>query len=222
MKISAITGARIIALFELNDLFPNGTVSLSRITPQIVAKLGFRVFPSSVEQFDESKGLVFQDGMWNGFPIAKLTLYNDGIVLDANQDTATSLKILKESLSWAADEFGLSVSERMFRRIRYVSSFAFYSDVPSLLSSTPIANIAGRLSDELVSILGRQREYEAVRIDIQFDESDEKSNITGLTIQRRANSPFEEGKYYTQAPLPTDVHIALIEQFERDVLASRG
>jgi hypothetical protein len=222
MKISAITGARIIALFELNDLYPYGAVSLARITPQIIAKLGFSVFPTSIESFDESKGVTFQDGMWDGLPIEKLTIYNDGIVLDANQDTATSLKILKEALRWAADEFGLSVSERMFNRIRFVSSFAFYSDVPLLLSSSPLANMAQRMSEELMPILGKQRHYEPVRIDIEFDRSEDKANTTGLTIQRRANSPFEENKYYTQAPLPTDVHIALIERFEADVLASRG
>jgi len=222
MKISAITGARIIALFELNDLYPYGGVSLARITPKVVERLDFKAFPVTKEQFDESKGVTFQDGLWNGLPVEKLTIYNDGIVLDANQNTTTSLRILREVLGWAGEELGLSVSERMFGRLRYVSSFAFYSEVPNLLSSSPVKRLADKLSSRVNPILGKSRAYEPVRIDIEFDRSDDKANTTGLSIQRRANATFEENKYYTQAPVPTDIHKELIEQFEMDVLSSRG
>jgi hypothetical protein len=51
---------------------------------------------------------------------------------------------------------------------------------------------------------------------------EQKVPIAPLTIQRRITSPFEQNKFYTEAPLPTDTHIALIEQLEADILASNG
>jgi hypothetical protein len=41
-----------------------------------------------------------------------------------------------------------------------------------------------------------------------------------FTIQRRAETAFAENKYFSEAPLPTNEHVALLETFEADVIAS--
>jgi hypothetical protein len=47
-----------------------------------------------------------------------------------------------------------------------------------------------------------------------------KNGIASLIIEHRVNTPFEENKYFSEAPLPTKLHIKFLEEFEADVLAA--
>jgi hypothetical protein len=44
-----------------------------------------------------------------------------------------------------------------------------------------------------------------------------KYGIAPFSITRRAESRFSENKYFSEAPLPTDIHISLLEEFEAEV-----
>jgi hypothetical protein len=82
-------------------------------------------------------------------------------------------------------------------------------------------NAANALTDLMASITGRPRSYEGVRIDLDFDHSSDRDAIAPFTIQRLGIEAFDSNRYYSQAPLPTESHIALIERFEADVLAAQ-
>jgi hypothetical protein len=44
-----------------------------------------------------------------------------------------------------------------------------------------------------------------------------KYQIAPFSIARRAEARFSEDKYYSEAPLPTDMHISLLEEFEESI-----
>ena len=222
MKFSAIELSRVLAFVELNDLTPYGSISLAKIVPRLVEKLEFSSFPKTIEQFDESKGIVFEDGLWNGIPIQKMTIYNNGIMMDTRKGTDVSLCVVKEIFDWAVTEFGLVVPEYGLQKTRFLNRFTFFSEVLATVGGSPVRRLAESLSQHVAEITGRTRSYEIIRIDIDFDRMEQKVPIAPLTIQRRITSPFEQNKFYTEAPLPTDTHIALIEQLEADILASNG
>jgi hypothetical protein len=220
MKFSAIELSRILAFVDLNDLTPYGSISLAKIAPRLVEKLEFSSFPKTLEQFDESKGIVFEEGIWDGIPVQKMTIYNNGIMMDTRKGTDASLEVLKGVFDWAVIEFGLVVPEFALQNIRFLNSFTFFSDKIGYLGGTPVGRLAESLSQRIAEITGRSRSYETIRIDIDFDRLEQQVPIAPLTIQRRIASPFEQNKFYSEAPLPTDVHIALIEQLEADIHAS--
>lgn len=222
MKFSAMELSRVLAFVDLNDLAPYGSVSLAKITPKIVERLEFSLFPKTLEQFDESKGIVFEDGLWNGIPIQQMTIYNNGIMMDTRKGTDVSLRVVNEIFDWAVIEFGLVIPEYGIHTTRYLNKFTFFSDALVSFGGSPIQHLAESLSHHIAEITGQSRRYEAIRIDIDFDRSELKIPIAPLTIQRRITSPFEQNKFYTEAPLPTDVHIALVEQFETDIIALSG
>jgi len=221
MKFSAIELSRVLAFVDWNDLTPYGSLSLIKIAPRLVEKLEFSSFPKTLEQFDESKGIVFEDGLWNDIPIQKMTIYNNGIMLDTRKGTEASLSAVKEIFEWAVIEFGLAIPEYGLQKIRFLNRFTFFSDALADVGGNPIRRLAASLSEHVAEITGQTRRYETIRIDIDFDRMEQQVPIAPLTIQRRITSPFEQNKFFTEAPLPTDTHIALIQQLEADILASK-
>jgi hypothetical protein len=219
MRITAIKLARVIALFDTDELTPRGEISLAKFIAAASKKFEFQKFPTAGEQVEEKNGLVFLDGTWNDTPVMKLTIFNDGIILETNTSTSRSIQILKESLDWAKQELGLHVEEEMLRRIRYISQLSFFSEAPILTHSQPTNNAAKTMAELLASITGQRRKYEGIRIDLDFDHSANRDTIAPFTIQRLGVESFESNRYFSQAPLPTEAHIALLEQFEADVLA---
>lgn len=222
MKFSAIELSRVLAFVDLNDLTPYGSISLAKIAPRLVEKLEFSLFPKTIDQFDESKGIVFADGIWSDIPVEKMTIYSNGIMMDTRKGTDTSLRVMHEIFDWAVVEFGLVVPEYGLQKIRFLNRFTFFSEAIVSLGGSPVNRMAQSLSQHVAEITGQSRRYETIRIDLDFDRSEQQVPIAPLTIQRRINSSFDLNKFYTEAPLPTDVHIALIEQLEADVLASKG
>ena len=59
--------------------------------------------------------------------------------------------------------------------------------------------------------------YDLAVLSIDYDQLTRKHPLGRFSIQRRDNTPFSENKYFSDAPLPTDVHIQLLEQFEKDL-----
>jgi hypothetical protein len=221
MKVAAIKLARVIALFDTDELTPAGGISSTRAALEIGKKFDFQILPKAGDPADEKTGLAFHDGIWDGTPVLKLAIFNDGIILETNSSTSRSLQILKDSLSWAKQELGLHFEDEMLRRIRYLNTLSFATEAPILTHSQPLNNAANALTDLMASITGRPRSYEGVRIDLDFDHSSDRDAIAPFTIQRLGIEAFDSNRYYSQAPLPTESHIALIERFEADVLAAQ-
>jgi hypothetical protein len=59
--------------------------------------------------------------------------------------------------------------------------------------------------------------YEPMSIIIGHDPLTRKHDIASFLLARRAEARFSENKYYSEAPLPTDQHLRLLEEYERDM-----
>jgi hypothetical protein len=224
MKVLTIKQARFIALFDVDELMPLGLTPMSKIVPTIASRFEFQGFttPNNGQDKDSSKGFEFSDGIWDGTPVPRLAIFNDGIIVETRISTSRSREIFTESMDWAKRELGLKVGEDILRRLRFLSILTLQSKAPLLNPSVAISNAADRMAAAMEAITGREREYSGIRIDIDFDRSADKESIAGLTIQTLALEPFQSNRYFSQAPLPTDEHIALLEQYETDVLAARS
>jgi len=220
MKVTAIKQARFVALFDIDELIPSGLISMSTVVPAIANRFGFQTTktPRNDDKPDESKGFEFFDGIWDGTPVQRLAIFNDGIILETRVSTSKSREILVESMKWAEGELGIQATSDFLRRPRFVSVLAFQSDAQIFGHSLAINNAAQAMSEAMASVTGKERKYSGIRIDIDFDRSGDKEPVSSFTIQTLALEPFEFSRYYSQAPLPTEQHIALLEKYESDVL----
>lgn len=219
MKLSAVLLARVLGFIETVDLNPRGTVFYPDLAAAIVERFRFQKFPQKIEEFDEQKGVDFFSGTWDGTNVERLTVYSNGVLLDTRASTAESERILEEALLWASDKFKLRYEAGTIKRKRHLSQLTFYTEVPILGAGKPLTNLCDRIGRSVESIMGKPLSYESCQLHLDFERYGQIP-IAAFLIQRRVDTPFSEKKYFSEAPLPTDLHYRLLEQFEADLLSN--
>ena len=214
MQLSAIILARVIGYIEPIDLNPRGTIFYPEFTKEFVERYGFQKYPQTLEEFDEAKGVEFHQGKSGNKIIQKFVIWNTILVVETRSRTDDSRQVLDEMLGWAAGRFGLKFKPGMIKRFGYVSDLTFYSDVPLFESNPPLMQLALNTSEAVSEIWQEPVWYEPLGIGVGHDPMARKYGIASFTIQHRAEHKFPENKYFSEAPLPTDKHIALLEEFE--------
>lgn len=221
MQLSAILLARVIALFEVADITPPGGFFFPELVKEVVQRFNFQKSPTNFEEWTSKEGTLFASGRSGKVTIDSLKLFRDGIQLETHTGTAESKKIIEEMLEWGKEKFGFSFKEGFTIRWAYVSDLTFLTDV-EILSTPPLRNLAEQTTRAISEIVGTQLPYVPTMQTIGHDSLVLKHGRASLSIQRRLDVPFSDNKYFSEAPLPTDVHIKLLEQFEADVKATFG
>lgn len=217
MKLSAVILARVLAYVESFDLNPRGRAYYPDIARALVERYNFQKSPQSLEDFNEAKGVEFHEGLAGSSVIQKLVIWDSLLVLETRSSTDDSKRILGEMLTWGTEKFGLNYHAGMIKHFAYISDLSFYSDVPLLSLNPATTNLASRTSQALAEIWQESIHYEPAELRIGHDPTVRKYGIAPFSISRRAEAKFSENKYFSEAPLPTDMHLALLEQYEKDV-----
>lgn len=220
MQLSAIILARVLGYIESLDLSPRGKAFFPDIVPEIVKRYNFQKFPKTLEEFDETKGVEFLEGKAGNKVIQKFVIWNTLLVVETRSSTADSKQILEDMLVWGAEKFGLNYKPGMIKQFGYVSDLTFHSDAPLLGVSPALNKLAITTSDAVSEIWHEPIRYDPMVVTIGHDPLTRKYGIASFTIQRRAETRFSENKYFSEAPLPTDVHLKLLEQYEKDTLSA--
>ena len=217
MKLSAVLLARVLGFIESADLNPRGGLFFPDIVRELVQRYEFQKFPKTVEELDESKGVEFHEGKIDGNTIQKFVIWNSLLVLETRSNTTDSKEILEDMLTWGAANVGLNYKPGMIRRFGYVSDLTFYSDIPILRANPALTKLAAKTGAALTDIWQEPVQYEPANLAIGHDPMARKYGIAPFSITHRAESRFSENKYFSEAPLPTDMHIALLEEFEAEI-----
>ena len=219
MQLAAVLKARCYALIQIEDLNPRGSVYYPEVANALVERYEFKKFPTKIEEFDESKGIEFTDGRAQGIVIDRVVILNSGIYIDTLTETAASEAILHEALQWLSEDFGLVYTPEMIKRRAYISEVTFHS-IGNLLTIHPMLREIGRVtSAEIEENFGQSLIYEPAGISIMYDKLQTAFGPGAFIVQRREGVPFSDNKYFSSAPLKTDVHLRLLGQFEESVIA---
>ncbi len=221
MRLAAVVLGRVLASIETVDLNPHGSAFFPEIIQKVVGRFEFQKFPQTFEETDEDKGVNFFEGRWNGVTVDKLTIFRGAIIVDTSASTGDSERIMDEALTWAASDLGLTYQRGMIKGKQYVSDLTFYSDIELLAAHRALLNLREGIDNAAEKCFGQPLRYDITRLDLDFDKTQKPLVTAPFSIQRRGNAPFSEHKYFSEAALPTDVHVRLLEQFEVD-LSGRG
>jgi hypothetical protein len=221
VQLSAILLARALAFFEVVDINPPGGLFFPDLTRELLQRFNFQKYPRNFDEWKDDKGAIFASGKLGKVTVDNLTLFNNGIQVDTHSGTDESKRILEETLQWAREKLGFSYRTDLKIRWAYVSNLTFVTDVP-ILSNPPLDNLAERTSRAMAEVVGNPIVYMPTAQSIGHDPLTVKWGRAPLSIQRRLEVPFSDNKYFSESPLPTDVHINLLKQFEADVKATFG
>ena len=217
MERETILLARALAWIEPTELNPTGRVFYPDLAKALVARYNFQKFPQTVEEFDEAKGVTFGAGKLDSSTIEQVVIYTYGIVLDTRKSTQESKRLLEEAMQWGCKELGLTYKSSMIKRWQYASQIIFYSDAALTDMSPAIQRLTKTMTENIGQLTGERLTYEVTGVLVDYDQLSRKHPLGRFSIQRRENTPFAENKYFSEAPLPTDVHLKLLEQFEADL-----
>lgn len=219
MEVTSILLARVLAFFEIEELRPAQDFFFPDVVKKLVHECSFQKFPVTLDDWRSEKGAIFEVGKWGKTVVERLVLYHNGVHVETRISSSESMRVLKEFLAWTKDELGSRYDPPMKMEMAYVSGFVFRSDIP-LFYGSPVEKLSQRMSGVMSEILGAETIYQPTMLNIGHDPLLRKYGRAQFTLQRRAEVPFTENKYFTESPLPTDVHISLMEQYEEDVAAT--
>ena len=217
MQLTSVLLARYFGLIQTGELNLNGDLYYPEMIKALVAQYGFIKYPTDFDTLDESKGIEFIGGRSGKRVIEKLVILDSGIYLDTCANTATSQELWLELMEWAVQTLGATFEPGMVKRHVYVSNVTFHSEAPILAVNPFLETIASVVTGEVEKNYKKRLAYESAGISIHFDMESTKLGTAAFTVQRRDGVPFRENKYFSSAPLKTDLHLELLQQWEKEM-----
>lgn len=217
MQISAVLLARSIALFDTADLNPRGKVFLPKLIPLLAERFSFQTIPVKPEELDESKGVAFRSGYFEGQTISELTFYNDGIKVDLQSSTEEGQSFIHQTLHWLSEETGLVYSDGMIKRWGLLSQLTFHSDMDMDGIHPAFRTVADEVTTLVSARTGLPLTFRTSGLSFNFERVNGDIPIATFSIERRAKSLHSENKYFSQAPIQTTEHIRILTELEKSI-----
>jgi hypothetical protein len=216
VKLSSVVLAKTLAYIEIADLNAKGNLFLPDVIKAIGERYKFQKLPKLEERAE--KGLVFEEGKIGNKVIGKFTIFDALLVMETRSNTSDSEQLIEDMLLWGVAKLGFTYVPGSIKRHAYISDLTFYSDVPLLgAASQPLLDLASKTSAALTEIWQESVQFHPANLAVGHDPMARSHGIAPFVITHRAESRYSENKYFSEAPLPTDMHIEFLEEFEAGV-----
>jgi hypothetical protein len=180
-------------------------------------RYGFAKFPQTSEDYDEAKGVSFKAGRTENFGISELKVFDQAIYVDTTSSTADSENFFNELLTWLSETMGVLYYPGMLKRKTYVSQLTFFSESMGKVFHPAVSKLANKLTKRISEIYGQPLVYHPTNFMVSYDPLTIKTGPANFSIERRAETPFAENKFFASAALPTEEHIRVLEELENDL-----
>lgn len=230
MKVVSSELGRSSYLFVPDEVRPAGGVYVQESVRLICERYGFGGLPPLQEALNSP--IKFTHGRLIGgskkLNISELVIYSNAIQASA-ANTADADYIVDDILAWAKSTLGYREPQTKLPRL-YESNLVvdFERQVDRLLY--PFKALQSELQKALAATYGLQLPIAITSFGIGADPLSVAGQLPPpipgvlkpeLGLVRRINHPYSENRFFSSAPFQTDVHIALLEQFEA-ALSSKG
>lgn len=201
----------------MNDLNPRGKSSEKNALLEIGKKYDFSIGPNAADLVvarEKNQPIKYFQGSFKpkkGDAVGvDLLIYRDGIVADTRSSTDDSNAFVDDLLTWASSEFGLLPHAEVVRNKYFVSDVHVTSDHFLSVLNPKLVNFAKTITGG-AKIPGADFELGAIGF---WPDQNLPYQPIPFRFERAQGFPFSDMRYYSQAPLETDVHLSLLEKLE--------
>jgi len=211
MKLLSVGLARAIWFMDVNELNPRGKDIFTHLLPALLEGYKFKTCPKPGEDFKD--GMKLTGGEFvrdDGSVIAlNLTIYTDGIAADTYSSTEDSEAFLEEALGDLQGlGLGFAFAPDMIRRKGYLSQLNVKCPRPLHALNPKLLEFAERVSATVGGIA-----FQMAAIELWPDQT-RAYKPANFSFQRKIGDSPDSDRYWSQAAVPTDKHLELLEELE--------
>lgn len=214
MELVAIEETRVIHLVQVHR--PAGQLYLPEAAAKVIGRYSFNKTPT-LDDLTAARAYVgFGIGKFADSQIQELRVYGDGIIVEARSNSKILDAFVDDLFEWHHKELGL-VPTITSKPERYYESTL-------VVKATKDLTTAMSLPPEIVSGLNQMMEKSQFTarpivnsgfiLDCDSHADGSRRKQERFVLDRRQGVPFEENVFYSQAPLPTDDHLAFLRTIE--------
>ncbi len=228
MKLVSIILGEAVRLFQARN--PIGGTYLPDLVDGFKERYGFLEAPTSLQEFDPSKGITFRHGkfkigerilpdgrIYEEIVIDSFQIFSDGFVVGTQSFAEDADLFLNDVIGWAFKAFGSTIIEGSPIQYAYNS----HIEVSFLKSLTPLFDKISTLNKRVTSALTSYGSitppsYQIAGFSLHCDLTNMAPPRPGaFTFERRAQEPYSSNLYFSSAPLKTEDHLKLLEELEK-------
>jgi hypothetical protein len=198
------------ALRLVDTTVPN-TVFLPEMAKVVEERYHFVEAPKVAADYTSMDGLIFRHGYFNGHIITKFQLYPSGFIAEGETATEVLDGLITDVVNMIGERYGHQASDQegMARLFRSQLEVKPSSDI--LERITKLSTLADRLTG-LVREYGLEiSPYKLTSIGMSAEG---ERGPGRFVFERRAGKPISDGVFFTDAPISSSQHIALLRELE--------
>jgi hypothetical protein len=209
MKILSVGLARALWFVDINELNPAGKDIFTHLFPSLLERYKFKTLPKQGD--DLAEGMKFSLGEWvkadgTVLPL-NITIFKDGIAADTRSSTNDSEQVLETALG-QLPELGFAYDPEMIRRKAYLSQLNVKCSKQLHTLNPGLIEFARQVS---VAVGGIKFDMAAIEL---WPDQGQTLRPANFSFQRKIGECLDGDRYWSQAAVPTEKHIALLEQME--------
>lgn len=228
MKLVSIALGQAVRLFRAPD--PIGGTYLPDSVTAIKERYGFLEVPTTLQDFDPSKGISFQHGKFPVNPralpdgraykeivIESFQIFNDGLVVGTKAFAEDADLFIDDIIEWAKNALRATIFETTPIQYAYNSQI----EVSFSKSLTPLFEKINNINEQVTNALTGYGSiapppYQISGFSLHCDLTNMPPPRPGAFIlERRAQQPYSSNLYFSAAPLKTADHLKILEEFEK-------
>jgi hypothetical protein len=210
MKLISVQLARMVWSFDASEVNPRGKNIFKDLVPELIQRYEFKGYPQEGGDFKE--GLKFTQGTFvnsaNDPVTVGMTVWSDGLGVDAYSSTKDCDEFLDETCKILSG-IGYVLDPGIARRKTYLSQVVVRSSKPLRGLNPGLEEFSKKIS----SAFGGATTFGFSGIEFYPDQTQVYKPST-FSFQKRIGDAFSDDRYWSQAPLPTDKHLELLNEME--------
>lgn len=191
---------------------------LPDVLASLVRRYKFIGFPSGLEELSAASKRLSM-GSWAGSQIDELKVYNDGVIVDAPQNSDVIDAFIDDLYGFVRETFRYVVMSGA-EEVRHYESAIVVKLAPSVTSGLSALHALSEDVSKYQAAYGLPGfEFEPTRLGVDVDASKHAGKRPiSFTLERRLGEPFEQDQWFSSAPLKSNDHIAVMRKLEKALM----